>query len=441
MFLPTTTSTRHSLKARSWVNLTIVVATLLAGVTTASPCVRAQAYPLKVSANKRYLVDQRNLPFFYHADTAWQLFTKLTKAEAEQYLEDRRSKGFNAIQVQILTYAPRAAVNREGQAPFINNDMTKPNDAYFAHVDWVVNRAAKKGLLMVMSSAWFGNGADGWRNSLNTSNARTYGRYLGKRYRNFNNVVWIQGGDDPVKGKLEAVRKLAAGIKENAPQQLQTYHDAERASSQTLNDEDWLDINMTYSRSENYAQVLNEYNRKPVRPIVDGENQYVDGNNNAFVGRKQAYWVMLSGASGHAYGIEPVWSLEPGWQKALNDRSAFQMRHLKNLFASRVWYNLKPDQAHTVVTDGYGKFGEDNYVTAAYTPDGSLMIAYLPEGGSLTVDLSKFNGSVKAQWFDPTNGSYREAGSFKNFGRRNISSPESNSDADRDWVLLMESGG
>ena len=190
--------------------------------------------------------------------------------------------------------------------------MTKPNDAYFAHVDWVVNRAAQKGLLMVMSTACFGNGADGWRNTVDISNARAYGNYLGNRYKNFNNIVWIQGDDDPVEGKLDAVRELAAGLKENAPQQLQTYHDAERASSQTLNDEDWLDINMAYSRSGNYAQVLNEYNRQRVCSIVEGENQYIDENNNAFVGRKQAYWVMLSGAAGHAYGADLVWSLDPG---------------------------------------------------------------------------------------------------------------------------------
>ena len=461
------TSTSYHLKVLSRVNLSralIVVATLFAGVVAVVQRAHAQAYPLKVSANERYLVDQVNVPFFYHADTAWQIFSKLTKAEAEQYLEDRRSKGFNALKVQILSPAPWAVVNREGQAPFTDNDLTKPNDAYFTHVDWVVSRATQKGLLMVMSTAWFGYRGDGWRNSLNTSNARAYGRYLGKRYQNFNNIVWVHGGDDPVEGKLDPVRELAAGIKENAPQHLQTYHDNERASSETLNNEDWLDINMAYSRSVNYVQVLNEYNRQPVRPIVEGENLYADRNNSAFVVRRQAYWMMLSGAAGHAYGADPVWRFDPGWENMLNDPSAFQMEQLRNLFGSRAWYNLEPDQNHTVVTDGYGTFGGNDYVTAAYTSDGNLLIAYLPEGGSLTVDLSKLNRSVRAKWFDPTDGSYREAGSFNNSGsaqkwidlwimsryrdagsynnsgRQSLSSPSINAGGERDWVLVMELG-
>lgn len=423
------------------VNLTralVVVATLFAGVATVVPCAHAQAYPLQVSNNQRYLVDQVNVPFFYHADTAWQIFTKLTKAEAEQYLEDRRSKGFNAIKVQILSYAPGAAVNREGQTAFINNDMTNPNNAYFAHVDWVVSKAAEKGILMTISTAWFGYRGDGWRDSLNTSNARTYGRYLGNRYRNFNNIVWVHGGDDPVAGKLDAVRELAAGIEENAPQHLQTYHDNERASSETLNNEGWLDINITYSRSANYVQALKEYNRQPVRPIVEGENLYLDRDNSAFVVRRQAYWMMLSGAAGHVYGADPVWRFDPGWANVLNDPSAFQMGNLRSLFGSRAWYNLVPDQDHTVVTDGYGTFGENDYVMAARTSDGNLLMAYLPEGKSLTVDLSKFNRSVRAQWFDPTNGSYRDGGSFNNSGSQSLSPSSTNAAGGRDWVLVME---
>ena len=31
----------------------------------------AYRFPLKISENRRYFVDQANKPFFYHADTGW----------------------------------------------------------------------------------------------------------------------------------------------------------------------------------------------------------------------------------------------------------------------------------------------------------------------------------------------------------------------------------
>lgn len=66
-------------------------------------------FPIKVSANGRYLIDQRENPFFYLADTGWQIFNKLTKTEAEQYLEDRKKKGFNAyLRCGLVT------MNRDG---------------------------------------------------------------------------------------------------------------------------------------------------------------------------------------------------------------------------------------------------------------------------------------------------------------------------------------
>lgn len=89
------------IKPRTWTHSFVAATILLSSVGVLLPRAHAQAYPLEVSSNGRYLVSQNNVPFLYHADTAWQLFTKLTLAEAEQYLEDRRTKGFTALQVQI----------------------------------------------------------------------------------------------------------------------------------------------------------------------------------------------------------------------------------------------------------------------------------------------------------------------------------------------------
>lgn len=100
--------------------------------------VRSAAFPLKVSDNRRYLVDQNSQPFLYHADTGWQLIWNLTKDEAEQYLENRKQKGFTAIQVQLLPHRVNQT-NRYGHNPFTApGDFTNPNPDYFQHVDWML---------------------------------------------------------------------------------------------------------------------------------------------------------------------------------------------------------------------------------------------------------------------------------------------------------------
>jgi hypothetical protein len=119
---------------------------------------------------------------------------------------------------------------------------------------------------------------------------------------------------------------------------------------------------------------------------------------------------------------------------------ATQMAHVVALFSPRRWYDLVPDQNHTLVTGGYGSFGQDDYVTAARTPDGTLAMAYLPSGGTLTVDLARLSGPVTARWYDPTNGAFTAigGGALANTGTVTLTAPGTNADGADDWVLVLE---
>ena len=44
--------------------------------------------------------------------------------------------------------------NAYGEKPLVNNDPTKPNEKYFTHVDYIVNKAAKLGLIIAMLPSW-----------------------------------------------------------------------------------------------------------------------------------------------------------------------------------------------------------------------------------------------------------------------------------------------
>ncbi len=74
------------------------------------------AFPLKVSENRRHLVDQQGTPFLYQADTPWMLFTKPTETEAKEYIARRKEQGFTALQVMLTGFL--GMTNRAGELPF-----------------------------------------------------------------------------------------------------------------------------------------------------------------------------------------------------------------------------------------------------------------------------------------------------------------------------------
>src|SRR5690606_32500712 len=151
--------------------------------------------------DRRYLVDRSGDAFLINGDTAWSLIPALTKGEAGLYLDDRRRKGFNAVIVQLVENHFSGPENRDGQQPFIPaGDFSAPNEAYFAHADWVIREARDRGIAVLLFPAYLGYacGHEGWCAELvdnGAENLRSYGRYLGRRYRDFGNIIWAAGGD------------------------------------------------------------------------------------------------------------------------------------------------------------------------------------------------------------------------------------------------------
>jgi hypothetical protein len=110
---------------------------------------------LKVSENKRFLVTADGKPFFYLADTAWELFHRLDREQATKYLKARAAQGFNVVQaVALAEFDGLTEPNPYGHKPLTDNDPTKPNEKYFEHVDWVINKASESGLYTVLLPTW-----------------------------------------------------------------------------------------------------------------------------------------------------------------------------------------------------------------------------------------------------------------------------------------------
>jgi len=106
-----------------------------------------------VSANQHYILKDSK-PFFWLGDTAWELFAKLTREEADTYLKTRARQGFTMIQAVVAGLDESSMPNVYGDLPLIDNDPTKPNEKYFEHVDYIINKATEYGLNIALFPTW-----------------------------------------------------------------------------------------------------------------------------------------------------------------------------------------------------------------------------------------------------------------------------------------------
>jgi hypothetical protein len=415
------------------------------------------AFPLKPCADGHYLVDAAGRPFFYHADTAWALPRNAALAQAEEYFKLRAEQGFTAIHLHAVTKEVGPVKNVNGDEPFAPlEDILKPNDAYWRHVDAVLELAEKRGLLVAVSALWIrwgGRDKEGWRNQLNQSNASGYGRFLGQRYAARQNVMWILGGDDNPHEDRAPIALMARALKETAPHHLITVHNQpEHSSAAFFANEPWLDVNAAYTYGEVAPHVLAEWTRPYAsgqpKPIFLIESGYEHESNDQRGGaphrvRRQAYGAILSGAlMGHAYGHREIWRFSDKWREGVNDTGSKQMRHVRELFSRRAWWKLRPDAENELVPSRVDRVspGDVNWASAARAVDGSFAIVYLPTNRPAVVDLGRLAGVSAATWFDPTDGSNQPAAgtSWRDTPWMEFSPPPRNATGDADFALVLE---
>jgi hypothetical protein len=453
----------------------LIGALLTAGGALALP-------PIKVSENRRFLITESGQPFFYLADTAWELLHRLDRKQAVEYLEKRASQGYTAIQAVALAeldgvYDP----NPYGDLPLTGKDPGKPavtrgsnpsdKEAYdyWDHVDYIIDQANARGLYIALLPTWgrWVAGNKGDESLLTPENAQAYGEFLGKRYGK-KSVIWVLGGDRTATGFESTWRALARGIaigvegKEDYARVLMTFHPRGGETSSTwFHDDAWLDFNMHQTghgvaeQVQSYDRIAKDYARTPTKPVLDGEPLYEDHplafrapqygySFDAHV-RQRAYWAVFSGACGHTYGNHSVWQMyAPGrkpingplfyWYEAIHRPGAAQMPYLRRLIESRPYLSRVPDQS--LVVDPLT--GADRIVA---TRGEGFALIYSAQGRKFSVDPGKLGWrESKAWWFNPRTGTAAELERWNHdSSAREFACPSEGFGSD--WVLVLDDAG
>ena len=411
--------------------------------------VLAADFPVRVSGDGTYLEDASGRPFLLMGDAAWSLIGELSREEADEYLADRQRRGFNTILVSLIEhrFSRNAPNNFYHKPPFKpGGNFSRPNDAYFDDVDWVLHKARERGILVLLCPSYLGvdGGAEGWLKTMVTAGSDAlyaYGRYLGERYRDFDNIIWVQGGDHNPVDK-QPVEALARGIAEADPSSLQTVHGSPNTIGSTYwGDAAWLNLDTLYTYEDVATEALKRYRDGPAIPFILIESAYEgERGTNEQTLRQIAYGALLSGASGQVFGNNPVWHFSgPGlyeqpltWRAALGSRGAMSMTHLKRLFDGLEWWRLRPDQGVFL------KMPRAGTAIAARTVAGDIALVYLSETKDVIINPKHLSAN-QVRWYDPSSGRWSET-SGRPYGRTllKFTTPRPLNDAGfSDWVLVF----
>jgi len=421
--------------------------------------------PLQVSSNGRFLQYKDGTPFFYLGDTAWELFHRLNEQEVEEYLENRRAKGFTVIQAVILAELDGLKTpDANGLLPLEDIYTVTPNEAYFKWIDKVIRMAEAKGLYIGLLPTWGDKVDKQWGvgpEIFNPTTASWYGTWLGKRYKNFKNIIWINGGDrwggDSNYPTWDAFGKALRKADKN---HLITFHpQGEQSSSRWFHNCDWLDFNMIQTghcqRSyEIYERLLlSDYNRTPTKPSFDAEPRYENhpvcwkpdslGWFDDVDVRQAMYWNLFSGALGHTYGCHEIWQmLAPGreptgmargyWKTSMDLPGAYDLIHARRLMESHEWETREPDP--DMITSR-----NDAYDTKIIALRGAgFAFVYFPNGESATLDMRRVSrkDELKLLWMNPRTGEITEKGMVDRQTSQQIIPPSSG--RGNDWVLIIK---
>lgn len=378
---------------------------------------------IRVSKNKRYLEKDGKL-YPYLADTAWTLLQRLTRDEIIFYLDKRAEQGFNAIQVSAISeFDGIRTPNREGNLPFIGENVYKPNPKYFELLKFLLAECKKRDITLTLLPTWGDKFNKKWGvgpEIFTAENARSYCNFLSDFVGDFENVIFMLGGDRPVETDThrKIINEMAKGLKTGEKvRHLITYHPCGEATSfDFLKDCDCLDFHSVQSGHSfggyKSDKMIDFVLKNSDKPCLDAECFYEDfplnftlESGHRFTSddiRKRMYLNLLSGALGTVYGHQSVWCFKESadreylfdWKTALNRPMANQVGNIIRFLEKVNIEDMKPYP--------YCRFTKALY-------NGKTMVIYAENSISAFVNIGKESIIKSSFWFDCVCGEFSDA--------------------------------
>ena len=424
-----------------------------------------------LSSNGKYLVNSiTGQPVFLTGEDGFLASLMLSNADVTTYLNDRAARGFNAIWLGVTDQLDQNSPPKDfsGNVPFDGAWFTNPDTAYWAHQDFVIQQAAARGITIFLQPSFVGNSDGNVYDTpayLASSDATiaAYGTFIGNRYKGFNNIVYVVGGDynsaqTAVATKLAA---LANAIAAADPNHIITLEPC-RVGNCTPGNQDtavsyggvgsvpsYIGLNWAYDTQSNVVAgcraAFTDSSGGRFPPLM-GEDWYeLEHGITGFQARQEGYWEVLSGCYvGRLFGNGTIWSFNstpsgntsPSWQSQLSSQGSLGQQYLGQLMRSREHWLMVPDTNHSVLTAGFGS--GSTLSVAARSSDGQTIIAYLSDGNATakTINMSAITSSSStavAWWYAPLTGAATLIGTFPNSGSQSFTAPDGN-----DWVLVID---
>ena len=419
---------------------------LVVGIVIASFCFLVDQshgadWPLRINANGKYLEDQAGTPFLIVGDAGWELTTQISDSEAISYLNDRQAKGFNAVEVRVIGHsfqrnAPNDFYNNH---PFTNgpSDWSVRNEAYWSRADVIVTAAKARDMVILMFPAYLGwtCGSQGWcADMLSQTNTAmsNYGAWIGNRYKDYGNVIWMTGGDADCSDYGNACARNNAVVSGIRSSDADAIFSAEPKPEQIGGIDSYvglLNINALYTYGDQVAMVSRAYSSGA--PFMFQEGYYENEHGTTlWVQQNQALVTYLGGGLiGHVFGSCPLWSFGSAtgycdsnsspfnsWTNNLASSGSISMGAIGKLMRSRAWATFVPDYSNVVVTSAKGS--GNSYHATARQSNGETVMVWCPNTSVVTVDMAKVGGTqAKVWWWNPDDdtavllGTYNTAGS------------------------------
>ena len=429
----------------------------IAAVAAANAAGSSVAWPLHLSTQGKYLEQQNGEPFLLVADAGWEFMTQLTEEEAVAYLDDRKTKGFNAVEIRVIgrkfqTNAPNDFYN---EPPFTNGlkDWSVRNEAYWTRIDFLQKAMRDRGMVAIMFPAYLGAacGDEGWcQEMLAQTDAAMmdYGTWIGNRYRNYGNIIWMTGGDTVATGHAASRNKsVVAGIRSVNPEALFSVEPIRGTIGGIDSYHDLVDINAVYAGD---PATLTQMAYRSARPFMYQEGIYENEHGSTLVDiEAQALITYLGGGLvGHTFGSCPLWSFGTArsfcdtanppfdsWRNNLNSPGSIAVGKIGQLMRSRRWWKMVPDYANTIITSA--KKSGMRYLAAAREETGETVMAWSPDGSRIAVKMEQISGTLaRGWWFNADDGTLTDLGTLPTNGTRTFSPPQARQvlvldDADR----------